>query len=78
MILINVAKSESTVPEKEHEGREEADKENLQFQQKRDMLYEECEDFMKICVILWLANKYSLIKINLRLSVYQKLFPTIR
>jgi len=34
-----MAKSESAVSEKEHE-------ESLQFHQKRDMLYEECEDFI--------------------------------
>ena len=39
-----MAKSESTVPEKEHE-------ESLQFHQSRDMLYEECEYF--IDALLW-------------------------
>ncbi|MBC8522229.1 MAG: hypothetical protein H8D26_09650 [Methanomicrobia archaeon] len=51
MTLINVAKSESTVPEKEHEEREEGDTESLQFHQRRDMLYEECEYF--IDELLW-------------------------
>jgi len=45
-----MAKSESTVSEKEHGVSAEGDKESLQFHQKRDMLYEECEDFIETLI----------------------------